>query len=146
MSSFDTITVANPVALPGNSQKAPLIDTTYWNDTGPWAAASSTPAPGKSRGQLAGRRFTGSVSPTSQAITLTFEILTKPAGTTNAAFEADTTVAGTGGTGSMTVAAGATQTFDFRPATPDSRIYVTAGGTAPSALSSTLVIVTDRAV
>lgn len=139
------ISMSNTIVLPGNSQKTPLIDSTTWNADGPWAPTATLPAPGKSRGQLAGVRVTGTITPVTDAVTLTFELLTNPSGTTNAAFEADVNVAGTGGTGSITVAAGATQPFSFLPSTPDWRIYVLAGATAPTALRSTCNIVWDRA-
>jgi hypothetical protein len=139
------ITMSNTIVLPGNSQKTPLVDSTTWNAGGPWAPTTTLPAPDKSRGQLAGVRVTGTITPVTQGVTLTFELLTNPSGTTSAAFEADVNVSGTGGTGSVSIAAGATQPFDWLPLTPDWRVYVTAGGTAPSALRSTCNIVWDRA-
>jgi len=143
---MEPITLSNTIVLPTASQKTPLVDTTYVNGAaGLWAPTATLPGPGTSRAQYAGCRITGTITPTVQDVTLTFEILTNPTGTTSAAYEADTTVAGTGGTGAVTVTAGTTQPFDFRPTTPDWRIYVTAGGTAPTALRSTAVIVKDRA-
>lgn len=140
----DTITISNQMPVPTLNQTVPLIDSTYWNDAPPWTSIATTPGPGKSRGQLAGRRITGSVNPTVQGITLRFLILTNPTGTTNAAFELDTNVSGTSSTGSVAVAAGATQPFSWLPSTPDWRIEVLAGGTAPTALRSTVVITPAR--
>lgn len=140
----EPITIANQMPVPSNSQTVPLIDTTYWNDTGPWSSTATTPGPGKSRGQLAGMRVTGSVTPGGQSITLRFLILSNPSGTSNTAFELDTNVSGTGGTGSVTVASNATQPFSWLPSTPDWRIEVLAGGTAPTTLRSTLVITPKR--
>lgn len=138
------ITLSNTTALPGNSQIVPVIDTTYWNNTAPWAAAASAAAPGKSRGALGGYRVTGSVACTGQNVTLTFQILTNPSGTTNAAFEADTNVSGTGGTGAVTVVAGTTQPFSWLPTTPDWRIIITAGATGPTTLRTAVNIVHGR--
>lgn len=138
------ISLSNPAALPGNSQIVPLIDTTYWRDTGNWPAAASAAAPGKSRGQLGGYRITGTVKPTGQSVTVTFQILTNPTGTTSAAFEADVNVSGTGGTGSVVVASGSTQPFSWLPPTPDWRIIITAGATGPTTLSTTAEIVKAR--
>lgn len=138
------ITLSNTTALPGNSQIVPVIDTTYWDNAPPWAAAASAAAPGKSRGALGGKRVTGSITPGGQAVTLTFQIMSNPGGTTSAAFEADTNVSGTGGTGAVSVASNATQPFSWLPATADWRIIVTAGGTGPTTLRSSVVIVDAR--
>lgn len=141
MSDFDPpISIADQMPLPANSQTVPLIDSTYWNYLPPWTSIATVPGPGKSRGQLAGRRVTGTISPTVQNVTLRFLILTNPVGTTNAAWELDTNVSGTSSTGSVVVSAGATQPFSWLPATPDFKIEVLAGATAPTALHSTLVI------
>lgn len=144
MSDFDTITMSNTIVLPGNSQKTPLIDSTYWNYAPHWAPATNIPAPGFSRGALGGRRITGTVLPTVQNVTLSFYLLTNPSGTTNAAWELDINVSGTSGTGSVTVTAGSTQPFSWLPPTPDFLIVVAAGATAPTALRSTLEMVTGR--
>lgn len=138
--SHEPITISNQMPVPANSQTVPLIDTTYWNDTGPWASTATTPGPGKSRGQLGGCRVTGTITPGGQAATLRFLILSNPSGTTNAAFELDTNVSGTSSTGSVSVSSNATQPFSWLPPTPDWRIEVLAGGTAPTTLRSTLVI------
>lgn len=138
------IPISNQTALPGNSQIVPIIDTTYWQAGGTWGPAASAAAPGLSRGQLAGARITGSVTPTGQNVTITFQILSNPAGTTSAAFEADVNVSGTSGTGSATITAASTFTYSWLPVTPDWRIIITAGATGPTTLRTTADIVWDR--
>lgn len=140
----NTITISNQMPIPTLSQTVPLIDTTYWNDAPQWTSTATTPGPGKSRGQLGGRRVTGTITPGGQAVTLRFLILSNPSATTNAAFELDTNVSGTSSTGSVSVSSNATQPFSWVPPTPDWRIEVLAGGTAPTTLRSTLVITEMR--
>lgn len=144
MSDYDPpIEIYNQMPIPTLNQSVPLIDSTRWNDQPPWTSTGTTPGPGKSRGQLGGRRLTGHVRPTTQGVTVTFKLLTQPSGTTNAAFETDTNVSNTTG-GVATVAAGATFVFSWLPTTPDWRIEVLAGGTAPSALDSSIIITPHR--
>lgn len=138
------ISISNQTALPGNSQITPVIDTTYWNDSPPWAPAAAAAPPGKSRGQLAGGRITGTITPVAQNATVTFLLLTDPSGTTAAAFEADVNVSGTGGTGSAVITAGSTFTYSWLPTSPDWRVIVTAGATGPTALRTTVNIIWDR--
>lgn len=140
----DTITISNQMPIPANSQSVPLIDTTYWNDGPQWTSTATTPGPGKSRGQMGGKRITGTITPGGQAVTLRFLLCTNPSGTTNAAFELDTNVSGTSSTGSVSVSSNATQPFSWVPTTPDWRIEVLAGGTAPTTLRSTVVITPMR--
>lgn len=138
----DTISFANQMPIPAASQSVPLIDTTTWNANGPWASTATTPGPGKSRGQLDGLRWTGTVKTTGQAVTVTFKILTDPSATTNAAFETDT-ANGPGG-GTVVVAAGNTYPFSWLPVTPDYRIEVLAGATPPTTLLTTIMGVQGR--
>jgi len=140
---LDNVSWANQMPIPAASQSVPLIDTTTWNDAGPWASTATTPGPGKSRGQLDGLRWTGTVRPAGQAVTVTFKLLTNPSGTTNAAFETDTNVSNTVA-GVATVAAGSTFTFSWLPVTPDYRIEVLAGGTPPTTLFTTIAGVPGR--
>lgn len=148
MSDFDPpITMNNTAVIPANSQITPLIDTTYWNDTGPWASAASAAAPGKSRGQLAGMRVTLTYLCVTDNSTVTFQIMTNPSGTTNAAFEADANLDGNGGAmvnGVLTAVAGTTYPVSWLPVTPDWRIIITAGATAPSAIRTTMIITPRR--
>lgn len=134
------ITFDNSVPLPANSGHSYLLDTTCWNDR-PWVIGAASGVPGKSRGQLAGKRVTGTITPTGQTITVTFELLTNPSGTTSAAWEADANI---GTSGAFTVASTVTQPFSWLPPTTDYRIRVTAGATAPTAIKSTCVVVTAR--
>src|SRR3954464_2904374 len=108
------ITLSNTIVLPGNNQYTPLVDTTYVNWAAPWAPAAAIPAPGKSRGQYAQGRISGTILPTVQDVTLSFYILTNPSATTNAGWELDTTVSGTSSTGSVTVTAGTTKKFSWK--------------------------------
>lgn len=139
----DTISFANQMPIPAASQSVPLIDTTTWNANGPWASTATTPGPGKSRGQLDGLRWTGTVKTTGQAVTVTFKLLTDPSATTNAGFETDTNVSNTV-SGVATVAAGSTFVFSWLPTTPDYRIEVLAGATPPTTLLTTMVGVQGR--
>jgi hypothetical protein len=138
----DSLTIANQAPIPANSQIVPLLDSTCWNDAPPWVSTATTPGPGRSRAQFTGCRVQGTVTPTAQAMTITFEGLLNPSGTTNAAFGTDTNAPDAG---VKVVAAGATYVFDYLPRFPDFRITMTAGATAPTALSTTLVLVWDRA-
>lgn len=140
---YDTISIYNQMPIPSANQSVPLIDSTYWNDVPPWTSTATTPGPGKSRGQLDGLRWTGTIRPTGQAVTVTFKLLTNPSATTNAGFETDTNVSNTV-SGVATVAAGSTFTFSWLPVTPDYRIEVASGATPPTTLLTTLVGVQGR--
>lgn len=135
---LETISWANQMPIPSANQSVPLIDSTTWNANGPWTTTATTPGPGKSRGQIDGLRWTGSVKATGQAVTVTFKLLTDSSGTTNAAFETDTNVSNTVA-GVATVAAGSTFVFSWLPVTPDFRIEVLSGGTPPTTLLTTIV-------
>lgn len=140
---YDTISWSNQMPIPAASQSVPLVDSTCWNSTAPWTTTATTPGPGKSRGQLDGLRWTGSVKTTGQAVTVTFKILTDPSATTNAGFETDTNVSNTVA-GVATVAAGSTFVFSWLPVTPDFRIEVLAGATPPTTLLTTIQGVEGR--
>lgn len=137
---YDTIEFYNSAPVPANSGHSYVYDSTKWNDI-PWVAGTASAAPGKSRGQLKGRRVTGTVTPVTQDITLVFEILTNPDGTTSAAWEQD--VNGPGG-GSVAVTAGTTQPYSWLPFTGDHRIRIAAGATAPSAIRTETVMSPHR--
>lgn len=128
------------VPLPANSGTVILIDSTrrLLEST---ASAASAQAPGSYRCAWTGARLTGSVTPTGQTITITYEIMHNSAGTTSSAFSTDTNAPG-GGT--QTVATTVTQPFSWLPATNDFRIRITAGATAPTALAATCELIWDR--
>lgn len=137
---LDTISISNQTPLPGNSQHTYAYDSTLWND-GPVAAAAAATAPGKSRGQLSGRRITGVITPTGQTVTVVFEILVNPAGTTSGAWATDAN--GPGG-GSVAVVTTQNYAFSWLPVAPDHRIRILAGATAPTTLWSALVLTPER--
>lgn len=122
----------NSVPLPANSGHVLLIDSTRRLIQSTISAASAQ-APGTYRSAWKGARITGSITPTGQTITVTFELLIAPSGTTSAAFATDTNVSNTVA-GVATVVSGATFTFSWLPTTGDFRIRITAGATAPSAI------------
>lgn len=132
----------NSVPLPANSGHVLLIDSTRRLIQSTISAAAAQ-APGTYRSAWKGARITGSIKPTAQTITVTFELLTTPSGTTSAAFETDTNVTNTVG-GVATVAAGSTFTFSWLPVTGDWRIRITAGATAPSSIDVSCVVTWGR--
>ena len=75
-------------------------------------------------------------------MTLTFQLLADPTGTTSGAWVSDATM---GTAGVITVTSGTTQPFSWLPPTPDYRILVTNSGAGLTALKSTLLLATDRA-
>lgn len=140
MLDVGTVTITT-IPLPGNSQHVLLADSTR-RLIESRAAAASAQAPGSYRNAWKGKRITGSVKPTDQGVTLILELLTDHDGTTASAFEADT--ASMGGSSSISVAAGATQLINWLPMTPDWRIRIVAGATAPTTLDATAVITPAR--
>lgn len=128
----------NTAPLPANSGYTYAFDSTKFCDQ-PLAIAAARTAPGKSRGMFGRRRVSGFVKPTGQAITLNFLILTDQDGTTNSAWELDTSV---GGTGTVAVASGTAQPFSY-VANGDFAIEIVAGATAPTALDCVVELTED---
>jgi hypothetical protein len=121
-------------ALPGNSQHTLLFDTTRGclNRDSSFVATAAAPVPGTEKGGgYRGKTVTCWVKPTGQSITAVFEALTDPDGTTAAAFEQDVDAPGGG---SVVVAAGDAQPFEWTPKYAHYRCRLVAGGTAPSDL------------
>jgi hypothetical protein len=134
------ITIPNGTPLPANLGHTYAFDSTLYNNGG-WVATAASAAPGKDRGFLGGYRMTGTILPITQGLTLFFEILTNPGGTTSAAWEQDTS--GPDG-GTKVVAAATTYQWSWLPAAADYRVRAVAGAAAPSAIQSSVVVVKDR--
>lgn len=130
----------NSVPLPANSGHVLLIDSTRRLIQSTISAAAAQ-APGTYRSAWKGGRVTGTISPTAQNLTITFEELTAPTGTTNAAFSTD---ASGPSSGTATIVAGTVYQFSWLPATSDWRVRLTAGATAPSAIDVSVVVTWDR--
>ncbi len=119
---------------PGNSGYVVLFDSTKGPANMSWSALTSNPAPGTWRGMYKGASYRYTIKTTTESVTVDEQVLTG-SGTTNAAWETQ------GAAGTFTVAAGTTAARNFLPLSPDHRILVTAGGTAPATLESQLEIV-----
>lgn len=126
--------------LPGNSQHTYICDSTKGlSET--ISAGASAAAPGTLRRMWQGARLFGTVTPTGQAVTVYFEVLKDPDGTTSSAWTQDTN--GPDG-GSRSVAAGTSWPWNWLPPAADWRIRVEAGATAPSDIDSDATMVFDR--
>lgn len=120
--------------VPANNGTVYPLDSTCGTTQTPAAA------PGTHRGRWSGGRVAGTIKNGNQAVTVTLEALTGVAGT-SADWETDTTA---DQAGSFTLAASTTKVINWLPPTPDFRVKVTAGGTAPNSLTNHLMIVWDR--
>lgn len=133
------MTIGKP-ALPGNSQITYLFDSTRILAEAMTPAASAS-GPGTYRRMWAGARWFGFICPTGQTITVAFELLWDPDGTTSAAWATDTN--GPLG-GSFTVATTIVQPWNWLPGAADYRVKVTAGATAPTDIDAQSTMVMDR--
>jgi hypothetical protein len=126
---------------PGNSQFVVVFDTTRGLALGDQVAVASgnarlvplsTDAKGR-RGAFTGAALRGTILCTTQNVTLLQQDLTGVAG---AATDWETQ----GTAGSVTITAGTTQPFEFKPLAPDWRLVVQAGATGPDSCVVKLAI------
>jgi hypothetical protein len=111
--------------LPGNSAYVVPWDSTRGIEGIVYASEASNPAPGPKRGRYDGKLIRYTLKVGGFDVSLDEQVLDGVAGT-NADWNTQTAT--------VTVAAGTTVTREFKPFSPDHRILITAGASAPTTL------------
>jgi hypothetical protein len=134
-------TISYTVArIPTLSQYLAVVDSTLGVALLPTASTAATAVPGLYRGRWPRKRVVTVVRNGDQAITVRHLILSNSPGTTNAAWEVDTNAPGAG---SVALAANTTTAYSWCPPSPDYKVELVAGGTAPATLVTSVTIDDD---
>ena len=133
-------------SVPGNSERWLIHDSTRRRGIDSFGAFTAQQAPGPMRGHPStnGKRVVVRCAPTGQAVTLNFYRMKNPGLATTGAWALDPDAPDTGGTGTVTIAAGDSKVFNWLPGTEDHAVELVAGATGPTTCPASVTIICDR--